>query len=289
MLSSLVLFSLVGPAHAVDYSPIRGSKLRDVDGDGYVTVPSGTLAVPLFGGVPVDASLPTSMASAEGDTLVAWGAFRDLDDLGVSIDGLLWMMSMRDGEPFLLVAMDRGIEVGAETYGAYWLLSTAKKANPEVTSNPQDWLADNLDLLQRYHQVIVSDVPVNTSGGDGSEACTSQEYSIGTATLDFKGFSDPAEAWAWQNGGGAGEPLESWSWIITLAGCSCTKEQCRAGDPYAGGYCQTSCVTKENWCGTCSLTGTGTPPDCDWACDTDESCSDGGRGGVLAPAETQMP
>jgi len=47
---SLSFSLLVGTALAIDYTPVSGSILSDPDGDGYVEVHNGVLAVPQFGG-----------------------------------------------------------------------------------------------------------------------------------------------------------------------------------------------------------------------------------------------
>ena len=279
---SLSFSLLVGTALAIDYTPISGSILSDPDGDGYVEVHNGVLAVPQFGGAPVDGDLVASMAASEGDVLVSWGAYRDADDAGTSIDGVVWMMSIHAGEPTLLVAMERDLQVGAEPYGGYWLLATAQRAHPGVTSNPQEWLSETTSDIQAYHQIIVTEI-FDSSGADNSESCTGTAFTPGTATLDFKTFSSSAAALNWQGGDDAEEATASFGWIaLLLAGCT---NECRAGDPYPGNYCQTSCTPKENWCGTCSLDGNGIYPNCSYQCDVDDSCSFGGRGS--APAETQ--
>ena len=277
----MFLLLTIAAAHAAAYQPLAGNALFDADGDGYIALAGGQgFAVPLLNHEPMDEAYVDGLAEAEGDTLWSWGAFADDDAPGGTVDGLIWMMTVREGEPMLLVAMDRDLNIGLEPYGDLWLMAAVRRADDTVTATPEDWLVSSLGNVQRYHELIESELIPSATGWDGSTTCGSEANPM-TGTLDMYGFDDPQDAYGYNQGEGQDATAMSFGWIlIALGGCS---TECASGTVVRNMQCDTQCMDDSNWCGDCVQNGLGEAPDCEFS----PQCVGGVS--VDSPAEYQLP
>lgn len=285
-----MLTILISVAMAVDYVPINGTHLHDNNRDGMIILPSGLdLSVPLFKGAPITVALPTGMARAEDDTLVAWGAFRDASAGGGAVDGLMWMMLVIDGEPTLHVAMDRGLEVGTLSYGGQSLLVTATRFDKSTTSTPMDWLPGLNWEIGAYWTLLQSEVPV-VDGTDASVACNQGRYDAtrpSGGTLQFHGFTGHDQYRHEVNRAYPESTKSMGSVLLALGGCS--EPTCHPGritrcnmfqDATPFGICATvrdHCCIEDGKLGGNAQTGYW----CATSCTSGEACTDAGLDAVL--------